>query len=64
MVWPKLPELNVAKREEIVIDLRRNKSSIVPLVIKGKEVRIVRHDKYLGPVIDDNLEWTASMEAC
>ena len=30
--------LNEAKTEEIVIDLRRNKKSIVPLVIKGEEV--------------------------
>ena len=57
-------EFNVAKTEEIVIDFRRNKSSIVPLVIKGEEARIIRQYKYLGTVIDDKLEWTANMEAC
>ena len=55
--------LNAAKTDEIVIDFRRNKSSIV-LVTKGKEVRIDRQYKYLGTVIDDNLEWTTNMEAC
>ena len=57
-------EFNVAKTEEIVIDLRRNKSCKVPPVIKEKEVRIAGQYKYLGTVIDDKLEWTANMEAC
>ena len=48
----------------MTFNLRRNKSSIVPLVIKGEEVRIVRQYKYLGTVIDDKLLWTVNMEAC
>ena len=49
--------INVAKTEEIITDFRRNKSSIVSLVIKGEEVHIVRQYKYLGTVIDNKLEW-------
>jgi hypothetical protein len=57
-------ELNVTKTEELVIDFRRNKGSIAPLVIKGEEVRTVNQYKYLGTVIDDRLKWTANIAAC
>ena len=57
-------ELNVTKTEELIVDFRKDPGVVCPLVINGKEVRIVTTYKYLGTVIDDKLDWTPNIEAC
>jgi hypothetical protein len=40
--------LNVGKTKELVVDFRRSRSAIDPIIIKGQPVEIVGHYKYLG----------------
>ena len=57
-------ELNVTKTEEMIVDFRRKKEPVQPLIIKGEEVRQVATYKYLGTTIDDQLSWTPNVDAC
>ena len=50
--------LNISKTKKLVKDFRRNDSSPVPLQIKGQQVEIVHQYKYLGTILDNNLDWT------
>ena len=51
-------DLNVSKTKELVIDFRSNAEPIQKLEIRGVEVERVDHYKYLGTVIDSNLDFT------
>ena len=53
-------ELNVSKTKEMIIDFRRAKSSIAPLIIKDQEVDIVDTFKFLGSIISHDLRWEAN----
>ena len=53
-------ELNVRKTKEMIIDFRRVKSTIAPLVIKDQEVDIVDTFKFLGSMISHDLKWEAN----
>ena len=49
--------LNVKKTKELVIDFRKKKNHLLPLVIKDQEIEQVQTYKYLGVTIDDKLDW-------
>ena len=49
--------LNVDKTKEMVIDFRKNKSTIPHITINNKIVERVDTFKYLGVVIDKELKW-------
>ena len=53
-------ELNVSKTKEMIIDFRRVKSTIAPLIIKDQEVDIVDTFKFLGSTISNDLKWEAN----
>ena len=50
-------ELNIEKTKEIIVDFRRDKSQINPLIINGKVVEQVSKFKFLGTTISDTLKW-------
>ena len=51
-------DLNVSKTKEMIIDFRKgNKFSFDDIVIKGQKVDRVNSYKYLGVVLDDQLNW-------
>ena len=52
--------LNVKKTKEIIIDFRKKKTPLAPLMIKNENVEIVNSYKYLGTLIDDQLDWNAN----
>ena len=47
-------ELNVSKTKELVINFRRAKNDMEPIVVRGQPVEIVENYKYLGTIIDAN----------
>ena len=55
--------LNVTKTEEMVIDFRTKGEPIQPLTIKGEDVRQVESYKYLGTIIDNQLNWGENIQA-
>ena len=46
-------ELNVTKTKEVVINFRKAKVNMDPIVIRGQPVEIVTNYKYLGTIIDN-----------
>ena len=52
----------MSKTKEIVVDFRRNKPRVEPLVINGEPVEIVDHYKYLGTLIDNQLDWSPNAD--
>ena len=49
--------LNVKKTKELIIDFRKSKDPLTPLVIKNEVVEQVHSYKYLGVTIDKDLNW-------
>ena len=58
------PELSVTRTKELVINFRRAKVNMDPIVIRGQPVEIVTNYKYLGTIIDNKLDWSPNIEAC
>ena len=56
-------QLNVTKTKELVVDLRRAKSSGTPVSIQGVPVDTVEEYKYLGVYLNNKLDWTRHAEA-
>ena len=56
-------ELNVTKTKELIMDFRRNKNTVDPIVIKGEPVEMVDTYKYLGTIIDNQLDWSPNVDA-
>ena len=51
-------ELNVNKTKEMIVDVRRKKSSPPsPVVVDGRTVESFQHFKFLGSTIPSNLKW-------
>ena len=50
-------ELNVSKTKEIVIDFRKKKTPVDPLIINGEVVEQVQSFKFLGTTISHDLKW-------
>ena len=49
--------LNVKKTKEMIIDFRRNKNPLAPVLINNEEVERVESYKYLGVTLDNALNW-------
>ncbi|KAG2457828.1 RTJK polymerase, partial [Polypterus senegalus] len=56
--------LNTSKTEELVVDFRRPRPLLDPVIIRGDCVQRVQTYKYLGVQLDDKLDWTANTDAC
>ena len=50
--------LNIKKTKELIIDFRRNKTPLQPLIINNETVEQVHSYTYLGVTIDDTLDWS------
>ena len=50
--------LNVKKTKEMIVDFRKKKTEIHPIIINNENVEIVTKYKYLGCIIDDKLNWS------
>ena len=50
-------ELNVSKTKEIIIDFRRKKNVIHPLIISDSRVEQVQSFKFLGTIVSEHLSW-------
>ena len=55
-------ELNLKKCKEMIIDFRRNKTIIPPIVIDGQQLERVTAYKLLGLWVDDDLKWKSNVE--
>ena len=49
--------LTVKKTKEMIVDFRRNKNSLTPVLINNEEVEHVESYKYLGVTLDNALNW-------
>ncbi|KAI4894307.1 hypothetical protein NFI96_005585 [Prochilodus magdalenae] len=56
-------QLNVTKTKKLVVDLRRDKTQVTPISIKGVSVDTVEDYKYLGVHIDNKLDWAKNTDA-
>ena len=50
-------ELNVSKTKEMVFDVKKKKTPLVPLSITGEVVEEVKAFKFLGTTISSDLKW-------
>ena len=55
--------LNVDQTKEIVIDVRKKKVVLSPVIIKGAEDEWLETYKYLGIVLDNALRWKENTDA-
>ena len=56
MVRWQILDINVKKTKEILIDFRKNKTEVPPIIIEGEVVERVKVYKYLGIEIDNQLK--------
>ncbi|KAI3365289.1 hypothetical protein L3Q82_010384 [Scortum barcoo] len=56
-------QLNVTKTKELVVDLRKQRTRLNSVVIRGTEADIVDSYKYLGVHLDNKLDWTTNTDA-
>lgn len=55
--------LNITKTKEMVVDFRRSRPNMEPVIINGECVEQVKTYKYLGVQLDEKLDWTANTDA-
>ncbi|XP_051788716.1 uncharacterized protein LOC127529381 [Erpetoichthys calabaricus] len=55
--------LNTSKTKELVVNFRRPRPLMDPVIIKGDCVQRVQTYKYLGVQLDDKLDWTVNTDA-
>ena len=55
-------ELNLKKFKEMIIDFRRNKTIIPPIVIDGQQLGRVTAYKLLGLWVEDDLKWKSNVK--
>ena len=55
-------ELSLKNCKEMIIDFRRNKTIIPPIVIDGQQLERVTVYKLLGLWVDDDLMWKSNVE--
>ncbi|XP_053296876.1 organic cation/carnitine transporter 2-like [Pleuronectes platessa] len=56
-------QLNTTKPKELVVDLRRVRTPMIPVSIQGVSDDIVEEHKYLGVFIDCKLDWAKNTDA-
>ena len=54
-------ELNVSKTKELIFDFRRSQCPVQPVTIGTDTVEIVNEYKYLGTIIDNQLNWSSNI---
>ena len=54
--------LNVSKTKEMIIDFRRNKTPLLPLMINGESVEQVNIFKFLGTHVSNDLKWCTNTD--
>ena len=54
--------LNATKTKEIVVDFRKNKSNISPILISNEPIEIVENFKFLGTTISYDLKWQNNID--
>ena len=54
--------LNATKTKEIVVDFRKNKSTISPILINNQPIEIVEKFKFLGTTISYDLKWQNNVD--
>ena len=54
-------ELNVSKTKELIFDFRRSQCPVQPVAIGTDTVEIVNEYKYLGTIIDNQLNWSSNI---
>ena len=52
--------LNVKKTKEMIIDFRRNKNPIDPILINNEPVEQISNFKFLGTTVTCDLTWTVN----
>ena len=57
MVRWQILDINVKKTKEILIDFRKNKTEVPPIIIEGEVVERVTVYKYLGIEINNQLKF-------
>ena len=55
--------LNISKTKEFIIDFRRKKTVIQPLIINGDEVERTSNFRFLGVHLNDDLTWRTNTTA-
>ena len=55
--------LNVTKTKELIVDFRKKKTQILPLIINNQDVEIVDCFKFLGTTISRDLGWVTHVQA-
>ncbi|XP_051789625.1 uncharacterized protein LOC127529603 [Erpetoichthys calabaricus] len=55
--------LNTSKTKELVVDFRRTRPLMDPVIIRGDCVQRVQTYKYLGVQLDDKLDWTDNTDS-
>ena len=50
-------KLNTSKTQEVIIDFRKKRDPVPPLIIKGEVIKQVSHAKFLGTTIASSLSW-------
>ena len=48
--------LNASKTKEIIVDFRKNKSNLSPILISNEPIEIVENFKFLGTIISYDLK--------
>jgi hypothetical protein len=54
--------LNAKKTKELIIDFRKSRANIEPVSVKSEEIERVDQYKYLGTIIDSQLNWKSNTE--
>jgi len=56
-------QLNASKTKEMVVDFRRKKGPVDPLVVNGETIETVDCFKFLGTTISNDLSWDNNVDA-
>ena len=56
-------QLNATKTKEMVIDFRRKRGPVIPLVIDGEPIETVDTFKFLGTIISKDLSWHDNVDS-
>ena len=57
-VWNELYIVNLNKPKEMIIELRKKDTEIMPLKINNQIIELVSTYKYLGVTIDEKIHWS------
>ena len=61
--WRRNNNLEDSETREMIIDFRKEKSPVVPLLIDRSPIEIVDSFKFLGTIISSGLDWEANIDS-